>query len=98
MAAQEVDRISDPSQPRKNANFASGDLSKDRKSSETSTRNRVKIDSDGPIFSKLGVKSFAKTRTPPECEVAGGVSGTLICGCTEGYVTRAPLRQTHGCA
>jgi hypothetical protein len=24
------------------------------------------------------VKSFAKTRTPPECEVAGGVSGTLI--------------------
>jgi hypothetical protein len=26
----------------------------------------------------VGVKSFAKTRTPPECEVAGGVSGTLI--------------------
>src|SRR5215472_11372148 len=39
-------------QPRKNANFASGDLSKDRKSSETSARNRVKIDSDGPIFSQ----------------------------------------------
>jgi hypothetical protein len=32
MAAQEIDRISDPSAPRKNANFASGDLSKDRKS------------------------------------------------------------------
>ena len=31
-------------QPRKNANFASGDLSKDRKSLETSGRNRVKID------------------------------------------------------
>ena len=31
-------------QPMKNANFASGDLSKDRKSSETSARNRVKID------------------------------------------------------
>jgi hypothetical protein len=26
----------------------------------------------------VGVKSFAKTRTPPESEVAGGVSGTLI--------------------
>jgi hypothetical protein len=36
----------------------------------------VKIDSDGPIFSQWG--SFAKTRTPPESEVAGGVSGTLI--------------------
>ena len=39
-------------QPRKNANFASGDLSEDRKSSETSARNRVKIDSDA-IFSQL---------------------------------------------
>jgi hypothetical protein len=26
----------------------------------------------------VGVKPFAKTRTPPESEVAGGVSGTLI--------------------
>ena len=34
----------DRQQPRKNANFASGDLSEDRKSSETSARNRVKID------------------------------------------------------
>src|SRR5262249_52904107 len=65
-------------QPRKNANFASGDLSKDRKSSETFARNRVMIDSDGRDVQPVGVKSFAKTRTPPESEVAGEVSGTLI--------------------
>src|SRR5262252_2565280 len=56
-------------QPRKNANFASGDLSKDRKSSETSARNRVKIDSDGPIFSQWGSSHSPQTRTPPESEV-----------------------------
>jgi len=81
MAAQEIDRITDPSATGKNANFASGDLSKDRKSSETSARNRVKIDSDGPIFSQWGSSHSPQTRTPPESEVAGGVSGTLIwCG------------------
>ena len=52
-------------QPRKNANFASGDLSKDRKSSETSTRSRVKIDSDGPIFSQWGSSHSPKREPRP---------------------------------
>jgi hypothetical protein len=65
MAAQEIERSVIRQQPRKNANFASGDLSKDRKSSETSARNRVKIDSDGPIFSQWGSSHSPKTRTRP---------------------------------
>ena len=38
----------------------------------------MKIDSDGPTFGQWGLKSSAKTRTPPKSEAAGGVSGTLI--------------------
>src|SRR5215471_12972906 len=38
--------------------------------------NRVKIDRSN--VQPVGLKSFAKTRTPPESKVAGGVSGTLI--------------------
>ena len=41
----------------------------------------MKIDSDGPIFSQWGSSHSPQTSTPPESEVAGGVSGTLIwCG------------------
>ena len=47
----------------------------------------------------MGVKSFAKTRTPPESEIAGGVSGTLIWWvygglCYEG--SSAALEVPHG--
>src|SRR5262249_42595638 len=45
--------------------FASGDLSKDRKSSETSARNRVKIDSGGPIFSQWGSSHSPKREPRP---------------------------------
>jgi len=47
MAAQEIDLLVIRQQPTKNANFASGGLSKDRRSSETSARNRVKIEASG---------------------------------------------------
>src|SRR5262249_53713819 len=40
---------------------------------------------------RVGVKSFAKTRTPPESEVGGGVSGTLLPLC----VSRVPLWERN---
>ena len=48
MAAREVDRISDPSATEEERQLRKR---RHRKSSETSARNRVKIDSDGPMFS-----------------------------------------------
>ena len=55
-------------QPTKNANFASGGLSKDRRSSETSARNRVKIeasgqnDSDGKLAGIISIGDVVKHR------------------------------------
>src|SRR5262249_16134412 len=55
-------------QPWKNANFASADLSKDRNRSETSARNRVKIDSCTEFTSD---PSFAFLKKAPKLESLG---------------------------
>jgi len=64
MAAQQIDRISDPSATEEARQLRKRRLIKgNRKSSETSARNRVKIDSDGPIFSRWG-SSHSPKREP----------------------------------
>ena len=93
----------DRQQPRKNANFASGDLSKDRKSSAASARNRVKIDSDGPIFSQWGSSQSPK-REPRRVRGSGrglgnphlvGVRRAILRGLRFGKRTGA-LEVPHG--
>jgi hypothetical protein len=44
----------------------------------------------------VGVKSFAKTRTPPESEAASGVSGTLIWWVYGGLCYEGSASQTQG--
>jgi hypothetical protein len=94
LAAQEKDRISIRQQPRKNANFASGDLSKDRKSSGRSARNRVRLTAM-VRYSASGVKSFAKYENPARFPRAGSREPSRLF-LTDASFMRAPLEKHTG--
>ena len=99
MAAQEIDRISDPSATKEERQRRKRRLIKGPKEfRDIHKRSRVKIDSDGPIFSQWG-QVIRQNENPAQVRGSGqGSREPSFGGCTEGYVTRAPLRQTHGCA
>jgi hypothetical protein len=75
MAAQEIDRISDPSATEEERQVRKRRLIKGPKEFREIRKKSREIDSDGPIFSQWG-SSHSPNREPRPIP-KGGVSGTL---------------------
>jgi hypothetical protein len=71
MAAQEIDRISDPSATEEERQLRKRRLIKGPKEFREIRKKSREIDSDGPIFSQWGSSHSPNTRTPPDSQGRG---------------------------